>query len=148
MHSELDVAFGQDLQLERERLSISLETIAQATKVPTRHLRALELEQFDQLPGGIFAKGIVRSYCRHLGLDEEEWLRRFPSTTPQETSPEWVEFAEAVSRNRVHTSHSMKLRWWGVLLMITGLVVLSWLAWQFVLQPQILGATATSIAIG
>jgi cytoskeleton protein RodZ len=66
------LAFGQELQWERVQRSVSLESIAEGTKVPQRHLMALELEQFDQLPGGIFAKGILRSYCRHLGLNEED----------------------------------------------------------------------------
>ena len=35
-------------------------------------LRALEEEKFDQLPGGIFNKGFVRAYARHVGLDEDQ----------------------------------------------------------------------------
>jgi cytoskeletal protein RodZ len=35
-------------------------------------LHALEEEKFDQLPGGIFNKGFVRAYARHLGLDEDQ----------------------------------------------------------------------------
>lgn len=51
---------------------ISLEEIAEATKIGTRSLRALEDEDFDKLPGGIFNKGFVRAYARYLGLDEEQ----------------------------------------------------------------------------
>jgi cytoskeleton protein RodZ len=35
-------------------------------------LRALEEEEFEKLPGGIFNKGFVRAYSRYLGLDEEQ----------------------------------------------------------------------------
>lgn len=65
-------SFGERLQRERELRGISLEEIAEATKIGTRSLRALEQQDFDQLPGGIFNKGFVRAYARYLGLDEEQ----------------------------------------------------------------------------
>lgn len=64
--------FGDKLRRERELRGVTLDEIAEATKIGTRSLRALEEERFDQLPGGIFNKGFVRSYARFLGLDEEQ----------------------------------------------------------------------------
>jgi cytoskeletal protein RodZ len=64
--------FGARLKKERERQGITLEDVASSTKIGTRMLRALEEEHFDQLPGGIFNKGFVRAYARHLKLDEDE----------------------------------------------------------------------------
>jgi len=43
-------SFGQRLQREREMRGITLEEIATSTKIGTRSLRALEEEDFDQLP--------------------------------------------------------------------------------------------------
>jgi cytoskeleton protein RodZ len=51
---------------------ITLEEIAEATKIGTRSLRALEEQDFDKLPGGIFNKGFVRAYSRYLGIDEDQ----------------------------------------------------------------------------
>jgi cytoskeleton protein RodZ len=65
-------SFGERLQREREMRGITLEEIAEATKIGTRSLRALEAEEFDKLPGGVFNKGFVRSYSRYLGIDEEQ----------------------------------------------------------------------------
>jgi cytoskeleton protein RodZ len=65
-------SFGERLQRERELRGINLEEIAEATKIGTRSLRALEEQDFDKLPGGIFNKGFVRAYARYLGLDEEQ----------------------------------------------------------------------------
>ena len=65
-------SFGDRLQRERELRGITLEEIAEATKIGTRSLRALEEQEFDKLPGGIFNKGFVRAYARYLGLDEEQ----------------------------------------------------------------------------
>src|SRR5256714_10994724 len=70
-------SFGQRLQREREMRSITLEEIALSTKIGTRSLRALEEEDFDQLPGGIFNKGFVRAYAKYLGLDEDQAVTDF-----------------------------------------------------------------------
>ena len=65
-------SFGERLRREREMRGVSLDDIADATKIGTRLLRALEEEHFDLLPGGIFNKGFVRAYSKYLGLNEEE----------------------------------------------------------------------------
>jgi cytoskeleton protein RodZ len=65
-------SFGERLRREREMRGISLDSIAESTKIGTRLLRALEEEQFELLPGGIFNKGFVRAYAKYLGLNEDE----------------------------------------------------------------------------
>jgi cytoskeleton protein RodZ len=70
-------SFGDRLKKEREQRSVSLDDIALSTKIGTRMLRALEEEKFDQLPGGIFNKGFVRAYARHLGLDEQQTINEY-----------------------------------------------------------------------
>jgi len=64
--------FGERMQREREMRGITLEEIAEATKIGTRSLRALEAQEFSKLPGGIFNKGFVRAYAKYLGIDEEQ----------------------------------------------------------------------------
>jgi cytoskeleton protein RodZ len=131
------VSFGRELQLERQRRKITLEAVAEGTKVPIRHLRALEQEEYDELPGGVFNKGIVRSYCRHLQLEEEEWLKRFPSALTTEHEPDWESFAENVRRSRVRRGSRTGAQWVGVLVMLLILVVLGWAAWRYVLHPRL-----------
>jgi cytoskeletal protein RodZ len=131
------VSFGRELQLERQRRRISLEAIAEGTKVPTRHLRALEQEDYEQLPGGVFNKGIVRSYCRHLGLDEQEWLERFPTVALKEPEPDWASFAENVRRSRARRNSQTRRRWIGILVMLALLGGLGWAAWRYVVQTKL-----------
>ncbi len=69
--------FGTRIKREREMRGITLEEIASATKIGTRSLQALEDEQFDRLPGGIFNKGFVRAYAKYLGIDEEQAVADF-----------------------------------------------------------------------
>jgi cytoskeleton protein RodZ len=65
-------SFGEKLRRERELRGVALDDIADATKIGTRMLRALEEEHFEVLPGGIFNKGFVRAYAKYLGLNEDE----------------------------------------------------------------------------
>jgi len=70
-------AFGERLQREREMRGITLEEISESTKITSRCLRALEEEEFDKLPGGVFNKGFVRAYAAYLGLDEDKAVAEF-----------------------------------------------------------------------
>jgi cytoskeleton protein RodZ len=70
-------SFGERMQREREMRGITLEEISEATKISSRSLRALEEEKFDKLPGGIFNKGFVRAYARHVGIDEDQAVADF-----------------------------------------------------------------------
>jgi cytoskeleton protein RodZ len=136
--TEQQVSFGRELQLERQRRRVSLESIAEGTKVPLRHLRALEQEEYAQLPGGIFNKGILRNYCNFLGLDEHEWLPRLPNVAPPASEQDWESFAENVRRSRVGKRSSTGAQWLGVLVMLLVLVALGLAAWRVVLRPQVM----------
>ncbi len=65
----------------RERQRLSLEQIASKTRIQQRHLQALEEEDFASLPAKVFVKGFVRSYARSLGLDEDNALQLFLTTS-------------------------------------------------------------------
>ena len=69
--------FGEKMRREREMRGVSLEEISGSTKIGSRSLKALEEEDFEKLPGGIFNKGFVRAYARFLGLDEEQAVTDF-----------------------------------------------------------------------
>jgi cytoskeleton protein RodZ len=69
--------FGDRLRREREMRGVSLDEIAERTKIGTRLLKALEDEQFELLPGGIFNKGFVRAYANYLGMDEEQAVAEY-----------------------------------------------------------------------
>lgn len=66
------MSFGVQLRRERERRKLPLSAIAAATKIGTHYLQAIEDEEIEKLPGGIFNKGFVRAYARYLGLNQEE----------------------------------------------------------------------------
>ena len=80
-------SFGAKLKLEREKRAITLEQISTSTKIGTRMLQALEEEDFDRLPGGIFNKGFVRAYARHVGLDEDQAISDYLEASGQNVPP-------------------------------------------------------------
>ena len=71
--------FGEKFRKERERRGFSLDDVSNVTKIGARMLKAIEEERFDQLPGGVFNKGFIRAYARHLGLNDEEAITEYLS---------------------------------------------------------------------
>ena len=69
---EVMSSVGETLRRERLRKDLGLEQISRETKISARLLEAIEKDQFELLPGGVFAKSFVRQYARFLGLDEGE----------------------------------------------------------------------------
>jgi cytoskeleton protein RodZ len=64
--------FGNKFRRAREKKELSLDDVSNVTKIGTRMLQAIEEENFDLLPGGVFNKGFIRAYAKHLGLDSED----------------------------------------------------------------------------
>lgn len=77
--------FGTTLKRAREGRGISLRQIATATKISVGALEALERNDISRLPGGIFSRGIVRSYALEVGLDGEETVREFLARFPHDS---------------------------------------------------------------
>ena len=64
-------SIGERLRRARLEKNIRLDFIARETKIGVRLLQAIEAEEFDKLPGGVFRKSFVLQYARFLGLDSE-----------------------------------------------------------------------------
>ena len=134
--------FCDELRWERERRQVSIETICEQTKVASRHLLALEAGEYSALPGGVFRKGIVRSYLAALGLDEVAWIERFEASLRESgaansEAKDWTEFAENVRRNRGDSESPNTMRWMGVAMMLGSLMALGWGVWKFALHGRL-----------
>ena len=88
-------ACNRPLDLSRLRCTagISLEEIAAGTKISLRFLRAIEAEEFEQLPGGIFNTSYLRQYAAAIGYDEGHLLAYYElkmniTPSPQAPQPE------------------------------------------------------------
>jgi cytoskeletal protein RodZ len=79
--------FGERLKREREMREVTLKEVTTATRIGPRFLEALENEEWDKLPGGIFNRGFVRSIARFLGLDEENLLAEYDMARGEHSLP-------------------------------------------------------------
>jgi len=108
MHSSLSSHRIQELELDlprfRKRTGVSLEQIAQSTKISSRFLKAIEGERFDELPGGIFSTSYLRQYAAAIGYDEDALVAFYT----QKVNP-----AEPLSKApQCETSRGVLGRWW------------------------------------
>jgi transcriptional regulator with XRE-family HTH domain len=79
--------FGEHLKREREMRGVSLEEISLATRIAPRFLTALENEQWEKLPGGVFNRGFIRSVAHYLGLDEDSMVAEYALHTKGRPEP-------------------------------------------------------------
>src|SRR5215813_2600825 len=63
----------------RRKKSLSLEQIADTTKISVRSLQAIESEEFKKLPGGIYSTSYIRQYARAIDFDESQILSLYNS---------------------------------------------------------------------
>jgi cytoskeleton protein RodZ len=119
--------FGEHLKREREMRGVSLDEICAATRIGTRFLQAMETEEWERLPGGVFNRGFVRAVARYLGLDEEGMVAEYVmamnqgSATPPGT---------AQQENRLLQKQTNWLPWIGAAFSVL-LIAAVWLGWHF-----------------
>jgi hypothetical protein len=67
----MDGRIGSVFREARNRRKIDLSEVETATRIRVRYLRAIENEEWDVLPGGVYTRGFIRTYAAYLGLDGE-----------------------------------------------------------------------------
>src|SRR5579884_1213106 len=76
---------GSTLREARMRERIDISEVEAQTKIRAKYLRAIENEEWDLLPGSIYAKSFLRTYGDYLGLDSrmlvDEFRRRYEGPT-------------------------------------------------------------------
>lgn len=65
---------GQQLREAREARGLSIDDVAQGTRIRPAYVRALEEERFADLPPPVYVRGFLRNYATFLGLDAEELI--------------------------------------------------------------------------
>jgi len=69
IHRTASVAFGEFLRRAREGRGLTLQQIANETKIPRRHLESLEYGNLAAVPGGMYRRGEVIAFAKVVGLD-------------------------------------------------------------------------------
>lgn len=113
------MSIGSQLRQARERRSLGLDDIAQATHIKVHYLEALEADRFDVLPSAAQLRGFLRAYADFLTLDSNELLKALdsdsmgvtdvPATLPALSEvPQVVTNSAAIFKELGHTLQSQR----------------------------------------
>src|SRR2546430_17233340 len=82
---------GSTLREARIRARIDMSEVETRTKIRAKYLRAIENEEWDLLPGPVYAKSFLRTYADFLGLDSrmlvDEYRRRYEHPADHDLRP-------------------------------------------------------------
>jgi cytoskeleton protein RodZ len=115
-------SFGEHLRRERETRGVSLDQIVATTKIGRRLLVALEEEQFDLLPGGIFNKSYVKAYAKCVGMNEDEAVAEYMQAA-NEAPPDTRVIAQ--QHASIHSNRPMQRSGFPVLPVLILVVVIA-----------------------
>ena len=79
---------GDRLRGLREAQGLDLSDIAARTRIPLRHLAAVEASDYTALPSQTYALGFVRSYARAVGASDSELATQLRAELGREPLPE------------------------------------------------------------
>ncbi len=120
-------SLGHYLRHERELRQISLEEIAQTTRIPMRTLQHIEDDQMDRLPGEVFTRGFLKSYARSVGLSVDHVLDRYGQGQKEQT---------AAPMPMAAITPPERGRRFGIAIALVILLILFTLALSIVLRPR------------
>jgi cytoskeleton protein RodZ len=112
---------SSELRSQREKQNISLAQIAEDTRISLRHLESLEEGRYSDLPGGIYTRAFLRTYCERLNIDQKEILRRYE----EERSPQVAKSTKSkapVSSLQSPAQRSNSVLIWSAILLILAAV--------------------------
>ena len=73
------MAIGVTLRSARIQRGLSIEQVAQDTRISARFIEALEDEAFDELPAPVYVRGFLRSYANYLKVEANPLLEELTS---------------------------------------------------------------------
>lgn len=125
---------GNSLREARLRQELDFPELEQATKIRGKYLRALEDEQFEQLPAQTYVKGFLRAYAEYLGLDGQLYVDEYNSrySSGEEVLERRVRSARPPSRPKPRRGRRIESN--VVLLALVGIglvTALVFVAWRY-----------------
>ena len=81
-------SLGEYLKKERELRGVTIEEIANITRISTRFINALENDDFKNLPSDVFIKGFLRAYTKCVGIDPNEVISIYENIRKIDNKPE------------------------------------------------------------
>lgn len=75
-------SIGQFLQTAREQQNLSISDTQRLAKIKKRYLRALENDEYDEIPGASQARSLLKRYAEFLELDVDVIMDAYDSDSP------------------------------------------------------------------
>ncbi len=108
----LPVLPGQKLRQAREKRGVSLDEVAVSLNISKRFLEAVELDDYDSLPGILYARGYMKNYCRYLNISSGEIISLFNDLVRDEGEEALVEARSAGVRvSLIQRWRSLNIQW-------------------------------------
>ncbi|MGE0081382.1 MAG: helix-turn-helix domain-containing protein [Thiohalomonadaceae bacterium] len=130
---------GRRLAEAREAQGLALEDVAGQLRLSLHILRALERDDYDQLPPAAFVTGYLRGYARLLGLPEQEILDGYPGA--EKIPPVGVVACSQPPQVRASDPRVRAVTY----LVFGGLILLSALWWASQEEPEVSAPAAEAV---
>ena len=121
--------FGAQLVAAREAQGLSVGDMVGRIRMSVKQLRALESENFEELPEPVYVRGFIRSYAKSLGIDPaplvEDFNRRYGDSFAlgSHQIPEVAYSSEQVFQDKSPSP------WWrllGILILVSAIAAGIW----------------------
>ena len=113
---------GSTLREARMRERIDISEVETRTKIRAKYLRAIENEEWDLLPGPVYAKSFLRTYGDFLGLDSriliDEFKRRYEGPSDHE-----IRRATTIARERERRRRTPRFPSWAPIALVVIVIV-------------------------
>jgi len=123
------IKVGQKFQEARLRKDLSLNDVAQATKIKSNFLDAIEKGEYEKLPSVTYAQGFVRNYAKFLNMPEAETLALFRREFDEEKAIKVL--PQGFSRSKDFSLSEFKLKQSLVLFFIGIFALLGYILFQY-----------------
>lgn len=135
-------SLGEKLRRARESRGITISEVAEQTRISSLYLEGIEADDYRTLPGGIFNKGFVKSYAKHVGVDEHEALQdyaRLISSQDSSAAEEPKIYRPEVLTDDRNNSSSL-------LTVIFAIILLGFISWGAYTFANYYGENAAKVA--
>ncbi|MEC8098674.1 MAG: RodZ domain-containing protein [Pseudomonadota bacterium] len=90
VNDDFELGIGIALRDARVARNLSLAEVSALLRIREAHLEAIELEDFEQLPGNVYVIGFIRTYAQYLELNESDLIMRFKAASVEASMADMV----------------------------------------------------------
>lgn len=120
---------GQKLQEKRLEKGLSLEEVAQKTKIRLNFLSAIEKGDYSELPSVAYAQGFVRNYASFLGFPEREILALFRREFDEKKH--YKVLPHGFTKTKDYSPSRLRIKQSALLVILVFVIVLGFIGYQY-----------------